>query len=312
MEGIKDFETFYAVEIAPNLAEFKQAGNIVRQWKIAAIVSGVIFIPSVFASIVWGSNLFFIWALALAVLAVSVYNFYRKENSLVDDYKLKIVKAIIGHLNVGLEYQPALIIPQREYKQSGLYRRIYDYYNGDDLIKGIYKGISFHCSELHTQYDSGMPYNRVTTIFKGLFFAAAVNASYNSGTYVWLKDYEQLAVSIADDEYRMLAFPEATKHIITGNQLFDSVYSVYTTNPAHAAVILDEEMVNNLLSFRKQIQRNVLLSVVMGKCYVAIPIKEGLFEVPDDLYDKEEIKKCFFAVLLILSIINQLNLKKLL
>ncbi len=312
MEGIKDFETFYAVKIEPNLAEFKQAGNIVRQWKIAAIVSGVIFIPSVFASVSGFADLFFIWVSALVTLAVSVYKFYRLENSLVDDYKMKVVKAIISHLNVGLAYEPELIIPQREYKQSCLYRRVYDYYNGDDLIKGTYKGISFHCSELHTQYDSGMPYNRAMTIYKGLFFAAAVNPSYNSGTYIWLKDYEQLAVSIADDEYRMLAFPDGTRHVITGNQLFDSVYSVYTTNSAHAAAILDEEMVNNLLSFRKQIQRNVVLSVVLGKCYVAIPIKEGLFEVPDDLYDKEEIKKCFFAVLLILSIINQLNLKKLL
>jgi hypothetical protein len=311
MEEIKDFETFYTIKIAPNLAEFKQAENVMKQWKYAAIISAVVFIPAVFASVTGTSGLSSIWILSGAVLAVSTFNFYKKGNSFVDDYKEKVIKTIIEYLNPGLEYKPELIIPEKEYRQSGLYRRNYDYYNGDDLIKGIYDGVSFHCSELHTQYDSGAPYNRITTIFKGLFFAASVNAGYNCGTYVWLKNNEQLGVSIADEAYRLIAFPD-TRHIYTGNSLFDSVYSVYTTNSSQAVSILNAELINNLLNFRNQVKRNIVFSVVMGKCYVAIPVQEDLFEVPEDLEDKEEIKKCFFAVLLVLSIIKQLNLKKLL
>ena len=50
----------------------------------------------------------------------------------------------------------------------------------------------------------------------------------------------------------------------------------------------------------------------MGKCHVAIPIKDDLFEPTSFPDDKEVIKEYFFFVLLILSIINQLNLRKLL
>ena len=50
-----------------------------------------------------------------------------------------------------------------------------------------------------------------------------------------------------------------------------------------------------LLKFRSQIQRNFVFSVVMGKCYVAIPVKEDLFEPADNPDGKEEIKKYFFS-----------------
>jgi len=66
-----------------------------------------------------------------------------------------------------------------------------------------------------------------------------------------------------------------------------------------------------LLEFRKQIKRKVVISFVMGHCYVAIPIEEDLLEPSDSLDDKEAVKKYFFTVLLILSIINQLPLDKL-
>ena len=312
MEEIKNFETFYAVAIEPSLASFRQTEKEVRQWKTAAMLAAIVFVLSAFASVAGIASVNFnpVWIGAAALLIISTYKFYRKENSLVDDYKERVVKTIIEYLGAGLEYKPDLTIPQREYVQSGLYRRNYDYYEGDDLIKGAYKGVSFHCSELHTKRDDYMPRNNIATIFKGLFFAAAVNARYTGGTYIWLKGHEQLGASIADEEYRLLPFP-STRHIQTGNTVFDDIYTVYTTNPTEARAIVNEGLQNDLLKFRQQVKRNVTFSVVMGKCYAAIPVKVNLFEVPEDLGSKEEIKKHFFTVLLVLSIINQLNLKKL-
>jgi hypothetical protein len=96
-----------------------------------------------------------------------------------------------------------------------------------------------------------------------------------------------------------------------GDESFDQYFSVCSTNPAEARTILNTEMMSRLLEFRKQIKRRVVFSVVLGKCYVAIPINEDLLEPGDTVGDKEEVKKYFFTILLILSIVNQLQLTRL-
>lgn len=311
--GIKNFEDFFRIKVEPLLPEFKQADKVIRQWRIAAIVSGIIlglFIAASISGLVTGSILATCLT-AGGVAAISFYNYVTKDNEYVDKYKGTIILSVIEYLHPGLEYLPDSTVPEKEYRQSGLYRKNYDYFDGGDLIKGVYKGVAFHCSELHTKYDGGRRRNRSIKIFKGLFFGAPVSSKFKGGTYVWIKGREQLGVSIADEAYRLIAFPE-TSHFNTGNSLFDSFYAVYTTNPAEAAVILNNEMTNNLIRFRNQVQRNVVFSVVMGKCYVALPVKEDLFEPSDNPDNREEIKQYFFSVLLILSIINQLNLKRLL
>ena len=143
-----------------------------------------------------------------------------------------------------------------------------------------------------------------------LFFTARINAEYNGGTYVWIKDEEQFGDSIADERYRLLAFPEVID-MKMHDDIFDKYFFVCSTNPTEARKILDADMMRRLLEFRKQIKRKVVISFVMGRCYVAIPIEEDLLEPSDSLDDKEAVKKYFFTVLLILSIINQLPLDKL-
>lgn len=313
MTEIKNFDDFYRIKVAPMLPVLKQADLVIRQWKAAAIISGVIFAiftAGYFTGIITTSITAVVITTA-GVCCLSFYNYVKKENDYVDTYKSAIVGAVIEYLNHDLEYKPDTAVPEKEYRQSGLYRRNYNYYEGGDLIKGNYKGVGFHCCELHTKYDTGTTNNVVVKIFKGLFFAAKVHRRFTGGTYIWVKGQEQLANSVADEMYRLITFPE-TRHYYTGNPAFDAAYAVYTTNSAEAAIILTAEMTNSLLHFSKQIHRAVVFSVVMGKCYVAIPVKEDLFEPTDDIEDKEEIKKYFFSVLLILSIINQLKIKNLL
>lgn len=71
-------------------------------------------------------------------------------------------------------------------------------------------------------------------------------------------------------------------------------------------------MMNNMIQFRNQIGRDVRFSFVNGYFFVSIAMNENLFE-PSISYpqDKERIKEYFFSFLLILSIINQLDLRRL-
>ena len=101
-------------------------------------------------------------------------------------------------------------------------------------------------------------------------------------------------------------------YIEMNNSIFENHFCVYSTNPAEAKIIVDQEMMERIIKFKKQIKRDIRFSVVAGICYVAISINEELLEPSiSDPDNKEDIKGYFFSVLLIFSIINQLNLRRL-
>lgn len=312
MEEGKDFESFYTLKVVPLLgkleAENKQSNNAI----IILIVSIVLTIAS-FACALNGwlapaSTVFTV--LLFLITMYTIYAATKSNDKYMADFKQTIIAEVIHYLHPGLVYKPGNTVPEKEYRQSGLFRRRYINFYGDDYIEGIYKEVPFHCSELETSYSKGGRNSREIPIFKGLFFTAYINPRYTGGTYVWINGQSQFGESIADERYRLLPFPEVYD-MKMGDEMFDKYFTVCSTNPAEARAILDSDMMYCLLQFRKQIKRRVVFSVVMGKCYVAIPISEDLLEPANPVGDKEDVKKYFFTILLVLSIINQLQLKRL-
>src|SRR6478752_1740746 len=155
LEEIKDFETFYSIKIEPNLSDLKKENKVADKLGILMIVAGLL------------AGGFFIASIT------------------------KAIGEIVTYLNPGIVYKPEAYVSSKEYKRSCLYRKSYDYYEGDDLLQGKYKGVSFYCSEVHTFYTSTR--GRTRTVFKGLFFVAGINQSFKAGTYVWPRDEDQFA-----------------------------------------------------------------------------------------------------------------------
>ena len=273
---------------------------------VAGLLAAAFFIASITGAI--DSYGWVLFLLFLVIACVSVYRYTKTEDNYIDDFKKNVIAEIVSYLNPGIVYKPEAYVSSKEYKRSCLYRKRYDYYEGDDLLQGKYKDVSFYCSELHTYYTSGVRSNYVT-IFKGLFFVAGVNKSFVAGTYVWPRGEDQFARSIGE-EHRFLPMPEVIEMHMHYPE-FEKYFCVCSTNPQEARSILTPAMMNLLVKFRKQLKRHICFSIVAGGCYVAIPIAEDLLEPSTDPSDKEEIKKHFFTVLLVFSIINQLELSKL-
>jgi hypothetical protein len=140
---------------------------------------------------------------------------------------------------------------------------------------------------------------------------ARVNPNFTGGTYVWTRGDEQLAASIMDEEYRMMYLPAVNKFKIDDKD-FNKQFTVCTTFPSQAREIITDAFASRLLHFKNQLGRDIQVSVVAGKCFVAIPFDEDLLE-PMGAHpeNKEQVKKYFFTILLVLSIINQLHLSNL-
>jgi hypothetical protein len=318
MEEIKDFENFYTIKMQPLIDNLKAEAGDAGNWGIIAPVTAFVSLL-IFACYQLGyihGNGGSAIILCIVAIAVSVYFYTNKKDRYTKDFKETIIKEIITYLLPGITYKPDEVIAKQEYKYSGLFRRKYDYYDGDDYMEGVYKNVSFRCSELHTQYErlgTGILGSRLIPIFKGLFFVAEINKRFTAGTYVWSHGEEQVGANVADERHPLMHAPHVYKiklqHSVAG---FDNNFSVYSTNPSEAGNIITTAMAERLLRFKKQLNRDIAVSFVAGRCYVAIAIKEDLLEPSGfDTDDREEVKKYFFTILLVLSIINQLHLNEL-
>lgn len=307
MEEIKNFDAFYETKLQSYLDDLREQNRIADYWGIAALLAGLSIIPVLVFGLSDSSGSFGGWLIFIMVvlLITSVYQYTSVNDAYETNFKEKIVRQIIEFLHPGLIYKPDICISSVNYKRSGLFRAYYDDYDGDDLIEGIYKNVSFKCSELSVTKRSNF------TIFKGLFFLAHINPRFTGGTYIWFKGFEQLPASIADERYRLMPMPYVKK-VDCRNGDFEKCYSVYTTDVYEASELVSPAMMSLIMSFMRQINRGIEISFVAGLCYVAIPFAENLFEPQSgDPADKTEIRNYFFTVLLILSVINQLKLEEL-
>jgi Protein of unknown function (DUF3137) len=311
MEDIKNFESFYTIKLQPLIDSLKKEAGAAGNWGIivpVVAVLSIVILVAYQADYIEGNGGWAIFG-CIAAIAISVYFYANKNDRYTKDFKETIIKEIITYLHSGITYKPDEVIAKEDYKYSGLYRHKFDYYDGDDYMEGVYKNVPFRCSELHTKYErlgTGVMGSRLITIFKGLFFVAEINKVFSSGTYIWSSGVAQAGGSSI---HQTNVFKIKLQDAHAG---FEDHFSVYSTNPSEAGAILTNAMTERMVKFQQQVKHDMAISFVAGRCYVAIAIKEDLLEPSGfDTDDREEVKKYFFTVLLILSIINQLHLNEL-
>lgn len=309
MERIEDFESFYTIKIQPVLDELDNENTSARNWKKFTLYTGagtfisfLLYYLKLFPSghILAGSM--------LVMCIIGVYYSAKYADKYIDDFKEKIIGQIISYINPSAVYKPMGFVSKKEYKASGLFRRRFSHFDGDDYWQSEYNGVAFHCSEVKSWYEDAAGSD---SIFKGLFFVARINRSFAGGTYIWSKGNAQLPSSMTDEHYRMYPLPHVQRMKIP-HENFDKQYSVYTTNASEASLILSYHMMDHMLLIKEKLQKDIVFSFVAGKCYIAIPFDENLLEPSKKgAKDKEEIKNYFYSILLVFNIINKLELERL-
>ena len=309
-EQIKtDFEKFYETNLKPYLVQLGSEAQAYKNWKYftfgTAILAVIFLVLYQFFKMQSGAVI----GLSLLVITfVAIYFTTKKNEVFIDDFKENIISRIIHHISPSAVYKPMQYLSKKEYKLSGLYRRRFTTYDGDDYWKATYKGVNFHCSELEVRYEDS---TTATSIFEGLFLAATISTWYNGGTYIWTKGDSQLPASIAEETYRMYPLPDVKKFPVD-NPAFKNSFSVYSSNFSETGKILTTQLQEKILLLKQKTGRDIVFSFVAGKCFVAIPMKENLLEpVLKGLQDKESYKKYFFTFLLVFNIVQELELDKL-
>ena len=309
MEDAEDFEKFYSSKIQPYLDGLGKEASSAYNWKLFTLFTAIgtfVFFLLNYLKILPSGNILAVTSLLMCI--IGVYFTTKYADRFVDDFKEKIIGQIITCIHPQAIYKPMGFVSKKEYKASGLFRRRFTKFDGDDYWQAVYNGIAFHCSEINSWYQDTAGSER---IFKGLFFVAGINSSFTGGTYLWSKGDAQLPASIADERYRMYPLPQVKK-MKTNHTEFDKTYSVYTSNSDEASLILSCNMIEHILVIKNKLQKDIVFSFVAGKCYIAVPFEEDLLEPSrKGAGNKEEIKKYFYSVLLVFNIINKLELYRL-
>lgn len=309
MERVEDFESFYNIKIKPWLDELDQEKLSAHNWKKFTIYTGA---GAFGCALLYFLKLFpigHILAAGMLLMCVTgVYFSARYSDRYIDDFKEKIIRQIITYIYPAAVYKPMGYISNKEYRKSGLYRRRFTHFDGDDYWQSVFNGVPFRCSEIKASYSD---LAGTENIFKGLFFVARVNSALRGGTYIWIKGKAQLPSSMADEHYRMYPLPKVVRMNIKHEQ-FNKNYSVYTTSPDEASLILSYHMMDHMLLIREKLDKEISFSFVAGKCYIAVPFEENLLEPSGKgVRDKAEIKNYFYTILLVFNIIRRMELNRL-
>jgi hypothetical protein len=305
MAAAKDFKSFYDTHLLPSLGELRERSQVSRRWlqvAIASVAFGIIYFVLFFVVQEQGGMTTVPLVAFFIVAVVGIGLHINTKDDYILSFKQNIIHTIVDFIYPGITYEPGKYINSKHYKNSCLERYIYSDINGDDFFKGVYKGVSFTCSELHT-------HQRGEEIFHGLFFIAKINSYYNAGTYVWSKGNEQIAKSVYTDRYRYFPMPKVY-NMVLGDPAFDRRFSVSSTHPAQAREILSSSRMQQMINFHSKLNPDISFSFVGGYCYVGYPTEKSLFTAGKDPGDEANIKEHFMNILTFLSFIDKLMLNE--
>jgi hypothetical protein len=240
-------------------------------------------------------------------IAISKYNGYKR------DFKNNIVRKIIESIDSGWVYSPEACIGQDEYVQSGLFRKSWDRYNGDDLISGVIDKTDFRLSELHTQYKTvthdskGRRTEQWHTIFKGLFAHADFNKEIKEETYVLPDLAERIFGKWGQ---KLQKFNSRGELVKLENPEFEKYFVVYSGDQIEARYILTPVMMEAIVNIRKHFNKEIFISFIGSRVFIAMSFSKDLFE--PRLFSSgvryADIEQMYYQLNTISVIINEMNL----
>ena len=146
------------------------------------------------------------------------------------------------------------------------------------------------------------------TFFKGLFFIADFNKDFRSKTFVLPDTAERMLGGLGAMFQKMNASrPPLVK---LEDPEFEKLFVVYGDDQVESRYILSTSLMRRIVDFKRKTKRQVYLSFIKSKVYVAVWYKRDLFEprVFQTMLDFSPIQQYFEDLLLATSIVDDLNL----
>ena len=310
MKTLEEFRQFFETTLKGPLTELEaKRKQIVFNIWISLLVTLVVLS---FFSIFTGAAALFILPFAAAIVFLIARFFLSKDYA--QEFKEKIIQLIVKFIDPSLEYESAGFIAECVFMGSQIFKISPDRYRGDDFVSGVLGKTQISFSELHAEYKTetrdsqGRTQTQWHTIFKGLFVIADFNKNFQGTTVVLPDTAERLFGHLG----KMLQ----SWNIMRGQLIqledpeFEKLFAVYGDNQVEARYILSTSLMKRIVDFKKKSGRQIYLSFVGSKVFVAISYIRNLFEprVFRTLLDFAPMQEYFGDLELALGVVDDLNL----
>lgn len=253
-------------------------------------------------------------ALVCAMCGFLIYMFvYRHESSgYALLFKDQVIEKIIHFVDDSLTYRKSDTIREAEYQTSELFLESYDRFSGSDLVSGKIEGVDVRFCVMHVERKERDKNNKEQwhDIFSGLFFVAEFNKEFHSNVVV-LPDIAERTLGVLGTWLQGMNISRG-EHIKLDHVAFEKYFVVYGNDPIESRYILSPSLMEKIVEFRHKINKNISLSFINSKIYIAIPYTKPLFEpiLSRSLLDFSYIKEYFEILNTMIGIVEELKLNE--
>lgn len=314
MKTVEELRKFFNTELQADLHEIEGKRKKVVN-KVYILIAGMTFVFCLGSYIVLNSikelaeALGFI-ALFAVVIPALTYMFYKDATSNKDFYnqfKTKVIERIVKFIDPSFIYISHKCIESRDFIDSKIFSETPKRYKGDDYVVGkISPHTRIQFSELHTeskmQVDvKGEKVNKWNNVFKGLFFVADYGPGFKAETVILPRTHNVSNTKTANG-------PNGNPYN-TGNQEFDNIFRVLSTNPQETEKILDIRLIESLIDFHRGSKTDIYCSFVHNRISVAVSHIKDLFEpeIFHTLLDFKIIEEYYDDLYKAISIMEKIN-----
>lgn len=295
MKTPEEFDRFYALNLKSDLdilESARLASNNKYSFKpyrrnLLVLLGLIITVVIVVKKTHWlPEKAFFIVPFCmLYALFHPVYILYKRGDNFIPintDFKDKIINKIIKFLDAGFKYE----------KNKGLEKKIVDstelfesfgFFRSDDLISGTISGHSFVLSDISATKDilirksQGKERDRRhVTVFKGLYAVLKLKTGFQTPLYINNKKLLDnlitpgLLNTLNDLTQSQEQNSRLKNFVITGDQTFDSLFHVRSSDPLHELLKLSTEIRKLIISAKGLTSTPIHLAFLKNEIHIAI------------------------------------------
>lgn len=167
------------------------------------------------------------------------------------------------------------------------------------IIQRIIQGQNIDFQHLQTEIFKTPNYN--PQVFRGIFFTAKFNNLSHAATIIQPKILATNINSLYNAKKQLIKLEDPE---------FNSLFTVYSEDKIQARYIVSTSLIEKLVKFRKNTNRNIYLSFIDNTIYIAVEYPIGIFEpnLLQSILRFAPVQKYFEAIQLILGIVEDLKL----
>ena len=321
MKTLEELETYYEQQIKPDLMVLDEKRVEIKKKLVPLIAIGVVICILSFVLIIYFHISLYAMIIPLSISAVLIagwyFSFYR---GFLSQFKEQVIKRIVEFIDTGLAYDKDKYVPKELFLESQIFKVRADRYEGDDFVSGKIGETDIQFSEINVKHvekttrrnegtgSKQKTQTRTYPIFKGLFFVGDFNKAFAKKTIV-LPDKAEKMFGRLGQKLQSMNFTQG-ELIKLEDPEFEKLFVVYGDDQVESRYILSTSLMKRITDFRKKANKEIFMSFVASKMFVAIPYEKALFEpsIFTSLVDFTKIQEYFEDLQIAINIVEDLNL----